>query len=469
MNCRPADTKGQTLLAALGIMLVLLLIVPAMVMMVVNEGRWTIKNKKSTTAYYLAEAGIDRGYWKVLENQDYWALLASDTIAGYDFDQAYSDVPSTGTASLGTYCIKLSSYSLFGTPVATNQRVITASGRDNAAKEIRTIELLLEKPPGVSGAIHAQKIGFSGGGRVHWGPMISLQDITLSGAAVVRYPRKYAKLKIQPQPPFDENAAAPNYDTDSPNPHTEFWSYNEPPGVPNPPPVDLPYYKNLALYSTAAVAAGYGGGQYYSNTGNFSNLKDTQTWVRYTENDFKFTGGTLVRGVVIAINTVEFSGGPANKGTDACPGGAPSTVNRTYCDAGLSPFYPRTVNIPAGAWQEYQKIDTAAAGEYPGDQGGPGSPGLNATYIFGAASDTNLQTQSTLSCNECFIYAGNDFKATGGSTFAGAVLAPNNAGLGSGGAIIYYQDTLNIKMTGGSAMYRKPWRQVIPYWPGGLP
>ncbi len=426
-------------------------------MKVMNENKWTVKEKKSSTAYYLAEAGIERGYWTLESNPSYFSTLSTSSIAGYRFDQAYSDIPSTGTSSLGSYCILLSSYSLFGTSIGSSQRVITASGRDNDKKEIRTIEMVIQTPGTLNGAIQASGVQLSGGGKVHWGPLISAAGMTFNGGSQVRYPRKFMRLGITSLAGnTDNNPAEPNYDTDNPNPHTEFWSYNEPPGVPDAPTIDTNYYRNLAQYSTAAVTAGFaGGGQYYSGVGttNIANEKDLTDTVYYSEGTLKFTGCVATRGVIVAVGAVIFTGGPCNTGQ--IPG-----------------RYPQIVSIPTGAWQEYQKIDTAASNEYPGDTGGPGTSGLNPTYTFGAAANSNIQTTETIS-HYGFIYAGGgspSWNASGGTIVVGAVLAPNDDGSGSGGSTIYYQDNMTIQVSGTSGSYtRSTWHQKPAYWPDGLP
>ena len=455
MRYRRPSKRGQTLVIALGVMLVLLIMVPVMVTVIMNENRWAVASKKGTTAFYLAEAGIDRGYWKMKESGAYWTELNTSHIAGYDFDQAYTDVPSTGTASLGTYAVMCSTYSLFGTALTADQRVITASGRDKDGKQIRTIQLIIEKSPGVSAAMRASGLAFSGGAVIHWGPVQADTTLILSGGACVRYPRKYTKLGIDKSGMAgtcieDLNPAQPNYDTDNPNPHTEFWTYNEPPGVPTAPAINLPYYKNLAMYSTAAVAAGYpGGGAYYAANQTLNNPKDSLRMVRYGEGNIRLQGQVCTWGVIISMTDVNFAG--------------------NQCTVGQAPLgrYPHIVFTPSGAWQEYTKVDTAAAGDYPGDTGGPGSAGLNATYTFGAAADTNIQAQATIS-HEGFVYSGGPFSAGGGSLIVGAVLAPNDPGGGAGGVSIYYQDNLDIKITGSADFYRSTWRQTLPYWPAGL-
>lgn len=446
----PTDNeRGQAIFAAIALVLVLLIVVPALVSMVVTESRWTVREKQVSSAYYLAEAGIERGFWKLQDEPTSFDLLSSATIAGYDFDVAYADVPST-SAPAGVYTVRLSSYSVFGSSVSPQvHRVITASGRDKAG-ETATIELLVQPPGVVRAPFLAQVVGMSGNGRIHWGPVMSLSSMSFVGASVLRWPRKYARGAISAGPNnTDLDPAQPNYDTDNPA-HSEFWSFNEPPGVPDPPTVDIAYYRALAQCSSCAVAAGYpGGGVYFASNTVISNQKDLQPRVRFAEGTLKFTGCVATMGVTISMGYLDLAGGACNVGQ--IPG-----------------RYPQTVNIPDSAWMDYRKIDTAASGEYPGDLGGPGSGGLSPTYTFGAGSNTNTQTTLTMS-HFGFLYALANWRGIGGTVIVGAVMAPNDDGTGSGGVRIYYQDDLNIRGGGGTQYQRATWDRKPAYWPPGLP
>lgn len=445
------DKKGQVVIVVIAILVLLMIVVPAVVRTVMSESRWTVREKRVSQAEYLAEAGIERGLWLMQSDEGYWDLLLSSAIPGYSFDAVYRDVPSTG-AVVGAYAIRLSTGSMFGTPVAAGtQRVITAVGRDESSAEVATIELLIQTPGVVRAPLIAQTVSVVGTGEVHWGPILSLSSLTLSGAAIERFPRKFARGQIAAGPNnTDLDPAQPNYDTDNPNPHTEFWSFNEPPGVPDPPTVDLPFYKYLAQCSSCAVAAGFpGGGYYYPANIVVSNAKDTQLTVRYAEGTLKFTGCVATMGVTISHGHLNFNGGACNV--------AQAPVGR----------YPQTVNIPDSAWLEYRKIDTAAGGQYPGDLGGPGSGGLSPTYTFGAGSNTNSQATLTMS-HFGLVYAVSTWGGAGGTVIVGAVMAPSDTGAGAGGVRIYYQDDLNIRGTPGTGFDRVLWDRKPAYWPPGL-
>jgi Tfp pilus assembly protein PilX len=89
-RARPA---GQVLVGAILVVSVLLLIVPLMVQWSRQEARWSVKQQKSTVAFNLADAAIDRGMWKLKSSTSCWAQAAVGTVqAGYNFDTVYTDI-----------------------------------------------------------------------------------------------------------------------------------------------------------------------------------------------------------------------------------------------------------------------------------------------------------------------------------------------------------------------------------------
>ena len=55
--------SGQILIGAILVLLVLAILTPALVYLVQYETRTAVKQKRSTTAFYAAEAGVDRAIW----------------------------------------------------------------------------------------------------------------------------------------------------------------------------------------------------------------------------------------------------------------------------------------------------------------------------------------------------------------------------------------------------------------------
>ena len=95
---------------------------------------------------------------------------------------------------------------------------------------------------------------------------MSVDTMELSGSSNQLYPRKYSRSSIEASGSYgdrDTNASPSNKGPQS-DPYTEWWSYNEPPGVPAPPLPTISYYRQKA------VDQGY----YYSTNQNISNLVD---------------------------------------------------------------------------------------------------------------------------------------------------------------------------------------------------
>ena len=85
---------GQILVTTLLLMLLLLAIVPAVVQWVQSEARASVKNQKSTAALNLAEAAVNRGYWKAKSSTGTFAEMSAGTpFPGYQFDKNYGDIP----------------------------------------------------------------------------------------------------------------------------------------------------------------------------------------------------------------------------------------------------------------------------------------------------------------------------------------------------------------------------------------
>src|SRR4051812_37036639 len=91
---RPArGRRGQVLAGVVVIVAVLLIMVPAMVYWVQQDGRASVKDRKTTAAFSLTEAGVDRAYWKLKSSTSTWAdARAGAAIPGYAFDQTYGDI-----------------------------------------------------------------------------------------------------------------------------------------------------------------------------------------------------------------------------------------------------------------------------------------------------------------------------------------------------------------------------------------
>ncbi|MFH1352493.1 MAG: hypothetical protein ABIH68_02840 [bacterium] len=204
--------KGQTLVFAMIIILVLLVYLPTLIRLLRQETKMTVKHARSTTAFHLAEAAADRGLWKLRESKDVWDSFATESVTGYNNDVTYDDIEG------GTYKIAISTTS------EDTERKIIGRGRDSSTNEVRVIELIV-KNVAVEAAISAPTINMGGSIEVHWGPIKSIGNITADPQDC--FPRKYAGGDIIGRTPPD---------TDD----TEYWAYDS--SVKSPSGINFPYY-----------------------------------------------------------------------------------------------------------------------------------------------------------------------------------------------------------------------------------
>lgn len=462
--------RGQMAITmVISAMLLLMIAIPMMDTYVRNEAKWSVKERKSTLAFHMAEAGLDRGYWKIKENDANWVTLAEGgTIEGYDDDVVYSDIEG------GSYKIKMQQGD-------TNLEVkITATGKDNSNNEFRALRAVYSKE-GVMAALQAGSVGGGGNAEVHWGPMMSISGMTLAGAANQLYPRKYARTSITttggyPSRDSDINTT-PNKGPHTDDGHIEWWSYNEPPGVPNILTPDTSYYITLAKAQTC-VPAGTEGCYYDVANWTLNNLVDTTCTVgadpkvRVYTGNATFGGNKYFCGVLIVLGNLTFSGGSSNSGRITVT--PPATAWKEYqCnvpshrgdddpgDMSTWPYETAGAHDPAHpSWCATSPHgDTAAVDEYPGDAGYHVAPssynfynGRTATGEMGGVAKADLSFNG-------YIYTAGTFNK-GSDRIYGSVQVAGAGGL-SGGGDIFYNDGLDIEFLNVN-ITRTSWYEVTP-------
>ncbi len=304
---------GQIIIGAIVLLVVLAILVPSIITYVQNEGRWTQKEERTTMAFQLAEAGVERGFQQVIQSTTVWASLqAGGTIANYNFDQKYSDLPG------GTYEVRV----LKG--VGTQTVAITGVGRDNAQKELRAITAIYANSAS-NAAIYAEGgLTLTSNPSVEWGPVFSPASITSTQA----HPRFYSSGSIS----LDSNGATPP-NTDN----IQWWSYY--PNLPPAPQIDL------QSYLSSATAQGH----YYNTSQTFSLGDITGTY--YIDGDLTMQPHNFLTGNLIVTGNFTLQGNAANG---------------SY-----------TATLPTNAWKEYgndwasyrSTYDGSAPATFPGVNG----------------------------------------------------------------------------------------------------
>jgi hypothetical protein len=236
------------LVGAILVVSVLLLVVPLMVQWSRQEARWSVKQQKSTVAFNLADAAIDRGMWKLKSSTSCWAQAVVGTVqAGYNFDTVYTDIEG------GVYRIR------FATGPAAGQVTVTAEGRDGLTRQTRALRAVFENKALPGPMLSGGAINIGAQFEAHWGPILAHGNIALSGAAAAdRFPRKLSKQVVS-------SSVAPARDVNGmPPPNTdnlEWWSDY---AVPDLPLLDFVTMRASATsngtlnYFTTAGASGAG-------------------------------------------------------------------------------------------------------------------------------------------------------------------------------------------------------------------
>jgi Tfp pilus assembly protein PilX len=433
---RTPDERGQVLAGVVLLLALLLIIVPAAVKWMQQDTKMSVKNSQSSTAFNLAEAAIDRGMWKLKSSTATWDDAATGIApAGYNFDVTYNDVPG------GTYRVKLSSYT--GGYVE-----IWGEGRDGLRKETRSIKAVYANLS-VPGAIMAGgALSEAGLAIVHWGPILAWNTITISGTGLNHhYPRKLSKQTVvsSPSGSYDTNGLTPP-NTDN----LEWWSDYD---VPDLPLLDFNTLRSSAIATNTLNCYG----NYDSNTHqvpcNVSKSNDN------VKNIYKDNRN--------ALNYVWYWDNSVNmittgiKGTTIVRGNLYTSSDDMYNDPGNADV---NLKMPSNAWIEYQKVDTSAKNNYPGDIGLQSS---NNYYRLGSCSSS---CEGSLSGGDLgfygFVYVGGDVNFQGDADIYGAVWVVGSWSA-AGNNLVFYDSTLTLPKL-NVVLVRQSWQETSPSgtaWP----
>lgn len=441
----PGGRRGQVLIGVIIIMLVMAIIVPAMVMFVQNEAKWSVKQNENVSAFHLAEAAIDRGYRKISESTGTWADAQENAIfpSGYQFNRVYTDL--TG----GCYAISISSG-----PV-DDQVTIISVGIQSKGHETRAIKAIYTNSA-TDIAIHAKgAVGITGNNfQLEWGAVVTPKAITIGTRS---HPQYYSGSSIDK----DTNGSAPP-NCDSPN---CIWWYSYDSSIPPQPDIDFDFYRSSAQgvvlgadeTVAASCAASPAGSTYYPATcanpvtfGNVTTQKGRTIFVEGNAHINSSGGNHHIIGNFIVMGNLTTSNGNIGTGTETIP--IPQTAWKQYGNDW--PFYLATYNIPGG--------DTTAPAAFPGLTSGYRSP---ATAVF---------TITGKIFTHGFLYIGGNFSTgTGGGSFAlvGTAYVNGNVSLdtNSQGRLYYDAETGNKVKNTTIVLRRESWENLPKQtWPSGL-
>ena len=383
MNAR--NDRGQVLAGVIVLMLVLAIIVPAMVLYVQNEAKWSVKQSENVLAFHLAEAAVDRGSRKISESTTTWENgQAGQLPANYLFDRSYTDLQG------GCYTIAISS------GPEEQQATITAVAKNPRHGEVRAIQAVFANSA-VDIAVHSKgAVGITGNNfQLEWGAVVTPKSITI-GTRV--HPQYYSGGSIDK----DSNGSSPP-NCDSPS---CLWWFSYDTQIPPQPDIDFDFYRS----SAQAVVLGAGetvdsggcvasppGSTYFPATcpqpvtfGDLTTQKGRTIFVEGNAHINSSGGNHWIIGNFIVMGNLTTANGNIGTGTE-------------------------TILMPTVAWKQYGNDWSFYKTTY--DAAAPVNfPGLSNGY---RSSPTLTYTITGKVFTHGFLYVGGNFSTgSGGGNFA---------------------------------------------------
>lgn len=418
------NKKGQMLPGAVAILTVLAIMIPAIVLWVQRESVFASKQSRNTTAFHLAEAGVEKAYLYVSLSTVTWNQIQAGTAqTDYKFDKKYTDLEG------GSYTINI------GSGPGTQQVTIHTIGRDKYGQETRALKVIYSNTVLGDTAIFAgQGVKISGGANVHWGAVMSPNNIDATGRS---FPQFWSASQIVGK---DTSANPPNCDS----PGCCQWHAFQT-NLPATPAIDFDFYRTSAAATTGCPAGGTPAGSCYY-AGNVSGWNNTTSGKTiFIEGDLSVSSpGMFHTGTMIVMGNINLPNGVWGKGN----------VN---------------MMMPTNAWKQYCNAWTTYTG-YGNDSTAPAAfPGINSTY----AANVSAISSSKIAVNG-FLYVGGNFNNGGGgggnSDVYGVLYAIGTSTLSASSPVdFYYNGTAaNGIITTNVSLTRQSWQDVRLGWPSGL-
>ncbi len=432
--CRPRsikEEKGQVLAIVIVLLLIVSTLVPVMVMYTQRESVWTAKQAHNTTAFHLAESGIEKGFLAVSQSTLTWVNL-QDTgvpIEDYHFDREYTDI------SGGTYAISITSGPL------EEQATIVSIGRDTKKREVRALKAVYTNSPlggiAVYGGGGAQ---VDGGVEVEWGAVISPGTVNADSRLS---PQFWSASGITT---YDTNPEQPNCDPVDTTNNTaccQWHAYAT--NIPLNPIIDLTFYKSSATASTGCPTGGTPEGSCYY-TGNVSwSSQDLIGKTVYIEGNLTLgSPGLDMKGNLIVMGNMSTTSGNFGKGTYNMP--MPTDAWKQYCRN----------------WDYYRsEWDGAASATFPG---------INASYT----SNPAITQGSNKIAVWGLMYVGGSFSVGGGgggTDMYGVMYVVGTATMTSSSAVTLWYNAEAAKSLQLTRLFlsRVSWQNTLNSWPSNLP
>lgn len=426
---RLRDEGGQILAFVIVILLIASTLVPLMVMFSQRESVWTARQAASTTAFHLAEAGIEKAYLALSQSTQTWVDLQAGTPPpGYAYDTKWSDL------SGGYYTISITSGPDSG------EATIISVGKDSRDREVRAIKAVYANSPLGGIAIYATGgMGVSNKVQLEWGAGMSPQNIALTGADTTAHPQFWSAGSIDV---FDTSPTPPNCDSPS---CCQWHTYAT--NLPPSPILDFEFYKSSATLSSCA---GVGTGAdpvsscyYPSSQTNWDYTLSGKTIYINGNLNIK-SGGVFITGNTFVMGNVTLPNGVWGKGT-------------------------KTMSVPQDAWKQYCNDWNYYRTTYDG--AAPATfPGLNSDY----QSAANLTYTSTKISFSGLTYVLGNFNNGGGgggnTDMHGVLYTVGTSTLAANSPIVFFYDAQSARsiQTTQIVLSRVSWQDHLVPWPSGL-
>ena len=403
--------RGQLIVGVMLLLTLMAIMVPVMVMYTMRESKWTAKQDHSTTAFHLAEAGVEKAYRELsLSTATWYALVENGTpVPNFNFNQNFDDLEN------GDYTVAISSG-----PEELQATVISV-GKDKRRGETRALRVIFGQ--NIADTAVQSLEGVSIGGDkidVHWGAVIGNDYIDTGGRD---YPQFFSASSLD----VDGDPAPPN--CDSPD-CCQWYAYS--PDVPPDPGIDVNFYRS------SAQANGF----YYPSDQNWSSFTVSSGVTVFVEGNLTLgSPGININGNLIVTGNVTTNAGAWGTGDPDML--VPKEAWKQYCND----------------WAAYDFGDGTKPAVYPGyDSGYESDPALTYNPV---QSKTAVQG---------FFYIGGNFSSGGGggnSRIYGIMFVEGSVSLNGASSItIYYNRAMKSSVkTTRLVLVRKDWRSILHPWP----
>jgi len=417
MPKRPVRDRGAVLVGVILLLVIMSILVPAMVLLVQREAKWSVKNQDDMAAFHQAESGVEKGYRALtLSTGTWYALIEQGTgITRFRWDYRFTDVDG------GHYVVGVSS------GPEERQATVVAIGRDSRGRNTRGLKAIYAQNTLGDIAIQAMDgVQVAGGVQVEWGAIVSPDYLDAGGRT---YPQFWS-------------AAGTSFDND-PNPENcdqpnccQWFAFN--PDVPPDPGIDLAFYRSSAVT----------GGSYYSTAQSWSSFDYSSGGTVFVENNLTVgSPGVDIVGTLIVTGNLSTTSGAWGKGSATMA--VPRTAWKQYCNN----------------WAHYmsENFDATEPAEFPGLDSSYQSP-LGATWA---------PTPNGKFAVQGFMYVGGAFSTSGGGGNAfiyGNMLAQGSVSIAanSGVTVYYNKESAKAIRTKKVNLRRILWQDQVLPWPTGL-